>query len=101
MLLHPEFKQSTRQFWRQMEMFHVFLDHPELGVSVSYDSDLVERLQLYNDYCALDVLQKPTIMFQAGIIDSYPVDAVEALLGHFSFTTGNESYIATLGLRSS
>ena len=98
MLLHPEFKQSTRQFWRQMEMFHVFLDHPELGVSVSYETDLIDRLQIYNDYCALDLPEKPSVMFQAGIIDGYPLNQVEEILGRFSFETGDEAYIATLGI---
>lgn len=79
-------------------MFHVFLDHPELGVSVSYDSDLVKRLQLYNDYCSLEVVTKPPLMFQAGVIDSYPLYKLEDILGRFSFSTGGDQYQATLGL---
>ncbi|NJN23940.1 MAG: hypothetical protein HC810_05535 [Acaryochloridaceae cyanobacterium RL_2_7] len=98
MLLHPEFKKATRQFWRQLEMFRVFLLHPELEVVVSYDQDAIQYLNLYRDYCAVDLRAKPMVMFQAEVIDTYSVEKVEELLGRFSFKAGNEAYQATLGL---
>lgn len=98
MLLHPEFKKATRQFWRQLEMFRVFLLHPELGVVVSYEEESIQHLNLYRDYCAVDLIAKPMVLFQAEVIDAYSVERVEEIMKRFSFQTGNEAYQATLGL---
>ena len=97
MLLHPEFKKTTQQFWRQLEMFSVFLLHPELEVVVSYEDESIQHLNLYRDYCAVDIFSKPMVMFQAEVIDAYPIEKVEAIIRRFSFQAGNEAYQATLG----
>ena len=97
MVLHPEFKLSTRQFWRQMEMFHVFIQHPELGVDVAYDSDPIEHILLRADHCAVQTPERPMITFRATVIDTLSAGAVELLLGRFSFDADDQSYIATLG----
>jgi len=98
MVLNLEFKQTTRQFWRQMEMFHVFTLQPELEVRVSYDSQLIERILLHSEYCSIEIPEKPTTTFQATIIDALPLHAVEALIRRFTFETFDQSHVATLGL---
>ncbi len=98
MILHPEFKRSTRQFWRQMEMFHVFIGHPELEVEVSYDFKPVQRIFIHSDHCALEIPERPSITFQATVIDTLPIQSVEALIRRFTFNAADQSYVATLGL---
>lgn len=98
MSLHLEFKKSTRQFWRQMEMFHVFTLQPELQVSVSYNSDLVNRILLHSEYCYVEVTEKTAITFKATVIDKLPLYDVEALIRRFTFKTLDQSHVATLGM---
>lgn len=100
MALHLEFKKSTLQFWKQIEMFQVFTQCPELGVQVSYESDPVQRIFLLSEHCGIDVPERSTIMFRATVIDTLPLPSVEAIIQRFSFTTEDQSHIATLGLMS-
>ncbi len=98
MALHLEFKSSTLQFWKQIEMFQVFIRHPELGVQVSYEQEPVQRIFLLSEYCGVEVSERPTIMFRASIIDTLSLSSVEALIQRFTFKTANQSQTATLGL---
>jgi len=100
MTLHIEFKSSTIQFWKQLEMFQAFLQHPELGVQVSIDQDPINRIFLRSEHCGIEVPERPTIMFRATIIDALPLTSVESLLQRFTFRTEDQSRIATLGLIS-
>ncbi|MGB7412883.1 MAG: hypothetical protein WA902_01625 [Thermosynechococcaceae cyanobacterium] len=98
MTLHPEFKRSTLQFWRQMEMFHVFLGCPELGVKVSYDLKPVQKIFFLSEHCAVEVPDLPTITYRATIIDTLSIESVEAIISRFSFNADQQSYVATLGM---
>lgn len=98
MVLHPEFKQSTLQFWQQMEMFHVFIGHPELEVEVSYNLKPIQRIFIHSDHCALEVPASPAITFRATVIDTLSLEAVEKLIRRFTFDAADQSYIATLGM---
>ena len=98
MVLHPEFKRSTLQFWRQMEMFHVFIGHPELEVAVSYDLKPIERIFIHSDHCALEIPERPAVTFQATVIDTLSIQSVEALIRRFTFDAADQSYTATLGM---
>ncbi len=98
MTLHPEFKSSTVQFWKQLEMFQAFIRHPELGVQVSYDQDPISRIFLRSEHCGIEVSQRPTIMFRATVIDTLPLPSIEAMIQRFTFETEDQSHIATLGL---
>ncbi|MCM1981511.1 hypothetical protein [Lyngbya confervoides] len=81
-------------------MFHVFAGHPELGVSVAYNLEPVQHIALYSDYCSIDLPEKPTVTFQATVIDTFPLDQVESLIRQFTFRTGDRLYRATLGILS-
>ena len=98
MVLHLEFKRSTRQFWRQMEMFRVFTLQPELEVCVSYNDDPVDRILLHSEYCSVEIPQKSFVTFRASVIDALPLHEVEALIRRFAFKTCEQSHIATLGM---
>lgn len=100
MTLHLEFKSSTVQFWKQLEMFQAFIQHPELGVQVSYDQDPISRIFLRSEHCGIEVPERPTIMFRATIIDALPLASVEAMIQRFAFGTEDQFRIATLGLMS-
>ncbi len=100
MALHLEFKLSTRQFWRQMEMFHIFTVQPELEVNVAYDLDPVQRILLHSEYCSVEVVEKPAITFCASVIDTLSLYDVETLIRRFTFKTLDQCHVATLGLTS-
>ncbi|BDM80677.1 hypothetical protein [Acaryochloris marina] len=100
MTLHIEFKSSTIQFWKQLEMFQAFIQYPELGVQVSIDQDPINRIFLRSEHCGIEVPERPTIMFRATIIDALPLASVEAMIQRFTFKTEEQSCIATLGLMS-
>lgn len=98
MVLHPEFKRSTLQFWRQMEMFHVFIGHPELEVAVSYNLKPIRRIFIHSDHCALEIPETPAVTFRATVIDTLPIESVESIIRRFSFNAADQSYVATLGM---